>query len=182
MNLVLSVDAYIEQIVYAMRSQELVRFFSFITGFGDIVAIVVIATLTTIVLWAFGRQNSAQALLFMIAGSAATGYLCKILVERPRPPEPFPAIVETGYSFPSIHAIEAVALYGFLIFITWNFVQVQWIRAALITGLFSLIVLISFSRVYLGVHYVSDVVAGLFIGAFFLWIGATYARFNEKPA
>ena len=62
----------------------------------------------------------------------------------------------------------SVAFYGLLVFIVWHEVKNKWLKYTLITLLVSLIVMISFSRIYLRVHYVSDVFAGLAIGI--LWL------------
>ena len=73
-----------------------------------------------------------------------------------------------GYSFPSGHALIGAVFYGLFIYIIWHEVKQKWLRIFLIVLLIVLILLISFSRIYLRVHYPSDVIAGLAIG--FIWL------------
>ena len=73
-----------------------------------------------------------------------------------------------GYSFPSGHALISVVFYGLFIHIVWHEVKHKWLRTVLVVSLILLILLISFSRIYLRVHYASDVIAGLSVG--FIWV------------
>jgi len=73
-----------------------------------------------------------------------------------------------GYSFPSGHALIGIVFYGLFIYIIWHEVKQKWLRTFLIVLLIILILLISFSRIYLRVHYPSDVIAGLAVG--FIWL------------
>ena len=75
------------------------------------------------------------------------------------------AVVEDGWSFPNGHATAAVALYGFLIYATWKFAPAPW-RMPLTLLFSAIILLVGFSRAYLGVHYASDVIGGFAVGAF----------------
>jgi membrane-associated phospholipid phosphatase len=106
----------------------------------------------------------------------------KAFFHRPRPEIPLLYKVQ-GYSFPSGHALIGVAFYGLLIYIAWNEIKNKWWRVVTITALFSLILLISFSRIYLRVHYTSDVMAGLAMG--FIWLTVSLwliGRFEKKNA
>ena len=101
--------------------------------------------------------------------------MLKNLISRARPD--LLAYPATGFAFPSGHATRAVAFYGFLLFILWPRLTSMWKKIALIIT--ALIILgIGFSRLYLGVHYLSDVVAGYLIGAFFVWLGIKISRIN----
>ncbi len=73
-----------------------------------------------------------------------------------------------GYSFPSGHALIGIVFYGLLIYVIWHEVKQKWLRVFFTIFLILLILLISFSRVYLRVHYTSDVIAGLALG--FIWL------------
>jgi undecaprenyl-diphosphatase len=74
----------------------------------------------------------------------------------------------SGFSFPSGHALISVVFYGLFIHMVWHEVKTKWLRTALITVLGILILLIAFSRIYLRVHYASDVIAGIAVG--FIWL------------
>src|SRR5678810_1097061 len=73
-----------------------------------------------------------------------------------------------GYSFPSGHALIGVVFYGLVIFVIWHEVKQKWLKIALTIFFVLFILLISFSRIYLRVHYASDVIAGIAVG--FIWL------------
>lgn len=94
----------------------------------------------------------------------------KLIVRRPRPEEFWPLTVEKTYSFPSGHTFMSVVLYGLLIYFINKEVKSKKIRY-IGTCLFSLIIfLVSVSRLYLGVHYATDVLGGLVLGLIYLII------------
>lgn len=88
--------------------------------------------------------------------------LIKAIVQRPRP-DGYRLVSEFGYSFPSGHSMVAMAFYGFLAWLVWKYERenlTRWFYTFVFAGL---ILMIGISRVYLGVHYASDVIAGLFV-------------------
>ena len=91
----------------------------------------------------------------------------KFLLQRPRPTE-FRIINETGYSFPSGHSMISMAFYGFLIYLIYKNVHNKYLKYTLIIDLFILIISIGLSRIYLGVHYTSDVCAGFLLSIAYL--------------
>ena len=107
----------------------------------------------------------------------------KALIARPRP-EGFRLVEETGFSFPSGHSMAAMAFFGLLVWFAWHYVQSRPRRIALCVALGFVIAMIGLSRVYLGVHYASDVVGGFCVSL--LWL-AFYTRvvaplFMSPPA
>lgn len=97
--------------------------------------------------------------------------LLKNIVQRPRPTE-FRMIYETGYSFPSGHSMVSMAFYGYLIYLIYQNLKNKTVKWGLIGLLSVLIVTIGTSRIYLGVHYTSDVLAGFILSISYL-IGYT---------
>jgi membrane-associated phospholipid phosphatase len=95
--------------------------------------------------------------------------LLKTLFQRKRPLSPLLKAAK-GLSFPSGHAIMAVTFYGLLLYILSQTVDLPWLRNLIIVLLVLLIILIGYSRVYLRVHYASDVLGGFIIGLLWLWI------------
>ncbi len=93
--------------------------------------------------------------------------LLKRLIQRQRPPDPLVDGI-TNYSFPSGHAFMSVAFYGLLIWYATIYIHTKWLRGMLIFFLLFVIALIGFSRIYLRVHYATDVIAGICIG--FVWL------------
>jgi membrane-associated phospholipid phosphatase len=96
-------------------------------------------------------------------------FLLKYLFQRKRPLSPLLKAAK-GLSFPSGHAIMAVTFYGLLLYILWHTISTNWLKYLLGVLLIVLMILIAYSRVYLRVHYASDVMAGLIIGVLWLWI------------
>lgn len=96
-------------------------------------------------------------------------FLLKYLFQRKRPLSPLLKAAR-GLSFPSGHAIMAVTFYGLLLYILWHTIDTIWLKYLLAILLVVLMILIAYSRVYLRVHYASDVIAGLIIGVLWLWI------------
>lgn len=94
-------------------------------------------------------------------------FILKFYFQRDRPL--LPVIGEAkGFSFPSGHALISVVFYGLFIHMVWHEVKIKWLRVLLISILSILILLIAFSRIYLRVHYASDVIAGIAVG--FIWL------------
>lgn len=91
----------------------------------------------------------------------------KTLVQRPRP-EGFRLIEETGFSFPSGHSMVAMAFFGLIIWLVWRY-EPDRRQRLLLSGAFSIvIIMIGISRIYLGVHYASDVIGGF--AASLVWL------------
>ena len=93
--------------------------------------------------------------------------LLKRILRRPRPTE-FRIVEETGYSFPSGHSITSMVFYGYLVYLTYKYINNKKIKIPLIIFLVLLIPTIGLSRIYLGVHYASDVLCGFLLGIIYL--------------
>ena len=126
------------------------------------------------------RYALAAGLVSSVAGAGAVTLLLKEIVERARPAEMYQAYLETGYSFPSGHATLAAAFYGFCMYLAVRTMPKGWSRTLVVTLLGLLILGIGFSRLYLGVHYLSDVVAGFALGALCAWLGSLVAKRLER--
>ncbi len=115
------------------------------------------------------RKNKQMALLTGFTGvsSLLLMSLLKRLFQRHRPDDPLVAGI-TNYSFPSGHSFMSVAFFGLLIWLSALYIQKKLLRNALIFLLALVIFLIGFSRIYLRVHYITDVVAGLTFGTAWL--------------
>ena len=107
-----------------------------------------------------------------IAISTLLNQILKFIIQRPRPTE-FRIIDERGYSFPSGHSMISATFYGFLIYLIYKNVKNKYLKYSLIIMLVILILLIGTSRIYLGVHYTSDVLAGFLIAISYLIIFTT---------
>jgi undecaprenyl-diphosphatase len=127
------------------------------------------ANLVLIFYFLFARhQNWFSIRVITIAlSSLVLMFLLKYLFQRKRPLSPLLKAAK-GLSFPSGHAIMSVTFYGLLLHILWNTVQTDLLKWFLAILLLVFILLIGYSRIYLRVHYASDVLSGFIIG--FLWL------------
>lgn len=125
------------------------------------------------VILAYYNQYKYAVLLNLVTNSAflATG-LFKEIFKKLRPPLEYHLTNVDGYSFPSGHMLIAVCLYGTLIYIIFKLIKINRLKYTLSALLMLLIFLIGLSRIYLGVHYPTDLLAGLFLGIsiVFFWI------------
>ncbi len=123
------------------------------------------------------RKFAAIAGLAVAIGGSNAAWVCiKGLVNRPRPPMRLASFLEPGSSFPSGHTTNAFALAVFGAFLVYEHVPAGWARTTLIALFMVLAALMGFARVYLGVHYLSDCVAGAILGSLFGLAGASVAR------
>lgn len=138
----------------------------FITNFGGAIFIAVVAIFLAIIIKNKKIGISIFVNLVMITG---LNQLLKRILHRPRPTE-YRIIQETGYSFPSGHSMISMAFYGYLIYLIYKHVKNKYIKWISISLLSILICLIGISRIYLGVHYTSDVLGGFLISISYLVI------------
>ena len=156
---------------YKMVSTFLISDFAtpiakFITNFGGAIFLIILTILLLVVL-----KNKKVGLSICINLVVVTilNQLLKRLLQRPRPTE-FRIIEETGYSFPSGHSMVSMAFYGYLIYLIYRFVKNKYLKWISIVLLSLLLCLIGISRIYLGVHYTSDVLGGFLISISYLVI------------
>ena len=115
------------------------------------------------------RNRDALFAGFVLILGAVFGYLIKLLVVRERPSGGL--IEAAGFSFPSGHALIATLLFLVLIYLFKDEIKDRVLRTTFISVSVLLILLIGLSRLYLGVHWFSDVLAGFAFGAFWVYLG-----------
>ena len=135
-----------------------------ITNFGGATCLIAITILLLIIV-----KNKKIGLLTLtnLVTITILNQILKFILRRPRPTE-FKIINETGYSFPSGHSMISMAFYGFLIYLIYKNIKNKCLKTTLIIILSLLIIAIGISRIYLGVHYVSDVIGGFLISISYL--------------
>ena len=125
---------------------------------------------TSIILLIFLKNKKTGIHIAINLGlSALVNFTIKQIIQRPRPVG-HRIIDESGYSLPSGHSMVSMAFYGFLIYLIYKNVRNKYLKTTLIALLTLLIVSIGASRIYLGVHYVSDVLAGFLVAIAYLVI------------
>ena len=138
----------------------------FITNFGGAIFLIVL-TITLFVL--IKNKKIGISIFSNLVIITALNQLLKRILQRPRPTE-YRIIEETGYSFPSGHSMVSMAFYGYLIYLIYKYVKNKYAKWISIILLSILICSIGVSRIYLGVHYTSDVLGGFFISISYLII------------
>jgi len=106
-------------------------------------------------------------------------FALKTFFQRPRPEIPLLGAVR-GLSFPSGHAFMSFAFFGLLIYVFYMQVKNIWLKSLLIVACMAMIIIICLSRIYLRVHYASDVLAGLSIGLIWLVISLSIINAIEN--
>ena len=168
---IISFDTLILHVLFQVRTMLGGDIVALLTELGGGPIVIIVTAFAMFALYRRGHLNHIAGLAISLGGSMAAVTALKLVIDRARPPESFRAVVETGPSFPSRHAVAAMALYGFLAYLVFRFVSPEQYRRVWIMLLAILILIVGFSRLYLGVHYFSDVVAGYLVGALFVWIG-----------
>ncbi len=164
-NQILYIDkAAYEFIVENMRQDWLTPIMIFITNLSGAVVLISI-TLITIIL--SKNKKIGIAVVVNLVGIVILNLILKNIVQRPRPVG-YQLIEEGGYSFPSGHSMVSMAFYGLLIYISYIKIKNKKLKNCICIFLSILIFLIGFSRIYLGVHYASDVIAGFIISMIYL--------------
>ena len=137
-----------------------------ITNFGGAIFLIAITVILFILI---KNKKIGVAITTNLVLVALLNQLLKNILQRPRPTE-YRIIQETGSSFPSGHSMASMAFYGYLIYLIYKYVENKNIKWILITLLSILICSIGISRIYLGVHYTSDVLGGFLISISYLVI------------
>ncbi|MCG7343431.1 phosphatase PAP2 family protein [Sporosarcina sp. ACRSL] len=152
--------------------------FTFI-GSTKVVMLLTIA-MTILLVWKFRARSQAYFFFFVMVGTIIAFQTLKVIYKRDRPE--FHRLAEAGgYSFPSGHAMMATSLYALLTYMLWRHIQSTAGRIALLSFAIFMFGMISLSRIYLGVHYPSDILGGLFASAF--WVALTtflFVQFQKR--
>lgn len=146
---------------------SIMKLFTFIGSFPVVLVIFLIVS------FIFFRVLKSRTEIFLVAavivGTQVINMLLKLLFHRARP-DIHLLIDVGGYSFPSGHAMSAFAVYGILTFVFWRHIPKRIGRISLIIGSSMFILFIGMSRIYLGVHYPSDIIGGYFASAAWLTV------------
>ena len=174
-------DSTVINFIQGLESPVITSFMKIITFLGSSVFIILLSI--SILYFLYKVLNHRSELILFIAALIGSNILCvllKLFFHRARP-DLHRLIEISGYSFPSGHATNAMTVYGILTFILWRNIRTKSGRSLLIITSLIMILLIGISRIYLGVHFPSDVIAGYFTGGF--WISTAiwyYQRYKER--
>lgn len=145
-------------------------------GFGPQAYIV--TALILVFLYASGLKWEMVTALLSVIGSSVLGLGIKVLIDRPRPSADVVIVLSqlSDFSFPSGHVLFFTVFFGFMIFLTFTLLKRSWWRTLLLVILVGMVSLIGVSRVYVGQHWASDVMAAYLLGS--LWLTLTVLAYR----
>lgn len=174
MQFIGQMDSWALNFIYPTQVDFSTKIFKIITIFGEWWVILAITAIFSSIL-IIKRKNIHTFILWLIVlGTTADTFILKKLIHRTRPLDML--VSENSFSFPSAHGALSIALYGFIIYLVWQSAMSKTIKviSAVLGTIF--VFLIGFSRIYLGAHYLSDVIGGYVLGAFWLALGIYILR------
>ena len=174
------IDRPINQLIVSLRTPLLNRLMFLITLTGNWQMIALGSLLSVILLVAAKKRRYLLALLLSNFSALTFIELSKNIIGRTRPPVENALILEHGFAFPSGHSYFAVAFYGLLTYFWVRHFHHKLEKIAVFLLGSSFILLLALSRIYLGVHWSTDVIAGLSSSVTFLAIIVAYIEFRRR--
>ena len=157
-------DELMESILIGLRNDDLSKIMINITNLGGAYCLVVISIL---LLFFIKNKKIPLSIIINLVLVFFTSQIFKFIFRRPRPNEIF-LVNASGYSYPSGHAMVSFAFYIYLLHLLCKKIDNKFVKILLSTFTTFLLSLIAFSRIYLGVHYFSDIIGGLLLGTAFV--------------
>ena len=148
-------DQEVYDIIISIRSSFFDTYFTGITRFGNTVMVVLIVSMFILAT----RNKYGIFLAISAVESLLLNTIVKLIIQRPRP-QGLRLISQGGYSFPSGHAMMSICVYGYLFYLAITKIKNKVLKYCVSTLLFLVILSIGISRIYVGVHYASDVIGG----------------------
>lgn len=163
------IDQYVLNLFKSIEFDFLTTVMKVLSFIGDTIPVM---TISIILLFVFFKlyKKTHEIILFIIVitGSTVLNQSLKFLLKRGRPIADLVSV--DGFSYPSGHTMAAVSLYGIITYIFWRHIKIRAVRLPLIVLSTLMIFLISFSRIYLGVHYPSDVLGAFLVSGAWLCV------------
>ena len=179
MDPLVALDSRVENLLYAFRDPLLVKVFLWITLLAKAKIVLSIVLLLVVLFFLWDRREFILPLMVTVSGSGLFNLLGKVAFHRQRPAG-VGVYTETSFSFPSGHSATAAALYGFAVYALWRRAATWGTRLNILFAGIFLVAAIGFSRLYLGVHFLSDVLGGYLLGLLWLIIGICMVEWNPR--
>ena len=165
---ILALDVQVSVWLHTHGSPAITAFLLAITQLHSILGVLILSLVAAFFVWRNGDRLWVLALVLVVPGGMLINAALKVVFDRARPTWDDPLLTLTTRSFPSGHAAGSTLFYGFLAcYLVWR-MKSDSARILVILGCVAMVVLVGFSRVYLGVHYLSDVLAGMSLGTAWL--------------
>lgn len=164
--------------IFAVRNDQLTAFMQVATDIGGLVGVSLLTAVTVAILWHRRRFVRLEFVLTSVIGAAAINVALKLLFARDRPDSVWRLIEEASYSFPSGHAMASCALACAVIIASW---QTRWWWLTTTIGVLY-VLFVGYSRMYLGVHYPTDILAGWLVSsAWVLLVAGGWLLYVRRP-
>ncbi|MEH7377334.1 phosphatase PAP2 family protein [Neobacillus drentensis] len=173
-------DRTVIDIVQGSETLVLTNVMKFFTFIGSAPFVIVLSLFLLFFLYKV-LHHRFELILFAaaITGSAILNGILKQFFQRVRPD--FHRLIDIeGYSFPSGHAMNAFTVYGILSFLLWRHIPSRFGRGVLISVSMVMILAIGISRIYLGVHYPSDIIGGYFASGFWITTAILFFQYYQE--
>ena len=155
--------------LHGLASPALTVFLTAMTTVGGVAGITTLTVVTFGLLWRFGQLRSAWLVAIAVGGGILINQLLKFWFQRPRPELwPITGARLTTFSFPSGHSTASLCYFGILAWLAWQYFKKPLVRWSCVVLAALIILLVGISRVYLGAHYPTDVLAGYLSGGVWL--------------
>jgi len=158
-------DSAFMQTVLKARTPWLTAAALDVTALGSVTLVVLVSAFSLLILLVLRDRLGALQLAAASVGAGVLTVMTKDFVERIRPPEAQQLIVVSGFSYPSGHSASTAALYLTIAIIASSYMRHAGARVVIFLAVSLVLILVGASRVYLGVHYATDVISGISLGA-----------------
>lgn len=179
-NLYSEADIRLMNLIAAYRSLAIAKILLLFTYLGNWQIMVTLGIIIVVILRLLKERRKLFFFIIGLIGSGLFYNLLKLIFHRQRPEAVFSLIVQNGYSFPSGHAVMAVVFYGLIGYILLKNIKHWRSKLLLAILIIGLILLVGFSRVYLGVHWTTDILAGWLLGLALLILIITFFKNQER--
>ncbi len=160
-DFIFKLDTSYHTYVDAMRSLVIEKPVLFLTHLGDPISLLMISVAILLILWLLRKPVYVIQFAMTMVVAAGTVVVLKKIIGRARPTGIIP---EDGYSFPSGHALVSAVFFPLVIYCFRHYIKRLWIERLFVILMLAIMLAIGWSRLYLGVHYLSDVVGGFIVG------------------
>jgi undecaprenyl-diphosphatase len=174
-------DAEVPGRLVEYRQQEGISESKLITTLSETLTIITLAAMAAAACrWKFGRWRESLVVIYAVIGETAIFVATTLFIDRPRPGVPHLDDAPPTSSFPSGHTAAAVCFYGSIAAIILWHSRYRWIKVVTVVVCGAVPLLIAGSRVYRGMHYPTDVLAGALLGAIWLTVVVFYVRSHDS--